>query len=63
MNEASGAELTAAESWPLECEAERRILQCVFLIEQAFGSGRIDLAEMKDVLVGRNTEQCESAHP
>ncbi len=42
-----------------ECEAERRIKLTVYLIEQAFGSGRIDLAEMKDVLIGRNTVQCE----
>lgn len=42
-----------------DCEAERRIKQCVFLIEQAFGSGKIDLAEMKDVLVGRNTIACQ----
>lgn len=42
-----------------ECEAERRIKQTVFLIEQSFGSGRIDLAEIKDTLTGRNTVQCE----
>jgi len=42
-----------------ECEAERRIKMAVFLIEQSLGSGRTDLAELKDTLVGRNTVQCE----
>lgn len=41
-----------------ECEAERRIRQAVFLLEQSLGSGRFDLAEIKDVLIGRNTIQC-----
>lgn len=44
-----------------ECEAERRIKQAVFLLEQSLGSGRIDLAEIKDVLIGRNTIQCPNS--
>lgn len=42
-----------------ECEAERRIKMAVFLIEQSLGSGRTDLGELKDTLIGRNTVQCE----
>ena len=42
----------------IECEAERRNLQAVFAIEIAFGSGRIDLGEIKGILTGRDTPDC-----
>lgn len=42
-----------------ECEAEQRILQAVFEIEIAWGSGRVDLGKIKHILTGgRDTIHC-----
>jgi len=41
-----------------ECEAEERIMQALFEIEISWGSGKVDLGRIKQILIGRDTVQC-----
>lgn len=41
-----------------QCEAEQRILQAVFEIEIAWGSGKVDLGKIKQILTGRDSIHC-----
>lgn len=46
-----------------ECEAERRNKQALFILENEWGCGRIDVAAMQRLLRGDNTEDtcCQEA--
>ncbi|MDQ5860692.1 MAG: hypothetical protein M3536_00315 [Actinomycetota bacterium] len=41
-----------------DCEAEERNLRAVYEIEQMTGSWIVDLAKLKNILTGRDTEPC-----
>lgn len=42
-----------------ECEAERRITQTLYVMENDWAAGTFDYAKIKQLLTGRNTVPCE----
>jgi len=45
-----------------ECEAQERILQALYEIELEWGSGKVDLGKLKQILIGRDTARCDTNH-
>jgi hypothetical protein len=41
-----------------ECEAERRIKQALYVMENDWAAGTFDYGKIKDLLTGKPSEQC-----
>jgi len=49
----------AGQHMTAECEAERRITQTLYVMENDWAAGTFDYAKIKQLLTGRNTVPCE----